>query len=70
VVAVKEAGKPEHKVSAQLLMKALAENNVPFKFVTSKYFQAHAAFISGLTYRAPSRYNLIARSARLSQLRC
>jgi hypothetical protein len=60
VVAVKQAGKPTHKVAAQLLVKALAEKNVPFNFVTRKYFQAYVAFVSGLTYRSPSRYNLVA----------
>lgn len=68
VVAVKQAGRPECKVAAQLLMKALAEKNVPFNFVTSKYFQAYVAFVSGLTYRAPSRYNLIASLEQISEI--
>jgi hypothetical protein len=68
VVAVKQAGRPECKVAAQLLVKALAEKNVPFNFVTSKYFQAYVAFVSGLTYRAPSRYNLIASLEQISEI--
>jgi hypothetical protein len=54
-----QASKADHKVAAQLLMKALAEKNVPFNFVTSRYFQAYVALISGHHYSAPSRFDLI-----------
>jgi hypothetical protein len=53
VVAVKQAGTCERKVAAQLPMKALAEKNVPFNFVTSKYFQAYVALRFGLDIQVP-----------------
>jgi hypothetical protein len=34
-------------------MKALVEKNLPFNYVTNKYFQAYVAFVSGLTCRTP-----------------
>jgi hypothetical protein len=56
---VNRASKSDHKTSTQLLMKALAEKNVPFNFVTSKYFQGYVAYITGMTYTAPSRWDLV-----------
>jgi hypothetical protein len=40
-------------------MKALAEKNVPLNFVTSRYFQGYTALISGQSYNAPLRYDLV-----------
>jgi hypothetical protein len=51
----------QHDVSTphQLLMKAMAEKNIPFNFVTSRYFKAYVLFISKRQHEAPSRYKLI-----------
>jgi hypothetical protein len=45
--------------ATELLMKALAEKNVPFNFVSSRYFQAYVKKISQQRYSAPSRYYLL-----------
>jgi hypothetical protein len=56
---VKRASKSDHKTSTQLLMKALTKQNVPLNFVTSKYFQGYVAYITGMTFTAPSRWDLV-----------
>ena len=55
----------EARLSHERLMKALAEKNVSFNFVTSKYFQAYVTFISKNYFSAPSRYFLISALERL-----
>jgi hypothetical protein len=56
---VTKASRADHKAAAQLLMKAMAEENVPFNFVTSHYFQAYVAFVSGLSYSTPYRHDVV-----------
>jgi hypothetical protein len=45
--------------ATELLLKALAEKNVPFNFVSSCYFQAYVKKISKQRFSAPSRYYLL-----------
>jgi hypothetical protein len=67
---VTKASLADHKAAAQLLMKALAEKNVPFNFVTSPYFQAYVAFVSGLSYSTPSRYDVVKALEDICDILC
>jgi hypothetical protein len=53
------ASKNDVSTAHQLLIKAMAEKNIPFNFVTSRYFKAYVLFISKRQHEAPSHYKLI-----------
>ena len=56
---MKRASKADQKTSTHLLMKALAVKNVPFNFVTSQYFQGYVAHITGMSFMAATRWDLV-----------
>jgi hypothetical protein len=49
------ASKNDVSTAHQLLMKAMAEKNIPLNFVTSRDFKAYVLSISKLQHEAPSR---------------
>jgi hypothetical protein len=59
VACIKKATASKKQTAAEVLMKAMAHKNIPFRFVTSPQFQSYVDYVSGSVFSAPTRYELV-----------